>query len=497
MEAGYDFRSLSHDHFDEGPVPMHRFGRLLLAISTLNAMFLTEASAESKPPNILLIMCDDLGWGDVGFNGNRQIKTPHLDRWAQQGVVLERFYAASPVCSPTRGSCLTGRHPHRYGIFHANRGHLPDAEVTLAEALRQRGYATGHFGKWHLGTLTTQIKESNRGGPQNAKHFAPPWQHGFDICFSTEAKVPTWDPMKKPPNASRLWWDPIADEDAVEYGTYYWSGPETRVRHNLAGDDSRVIVDRAIPFIEENTLKEHPFLAVVWLHAPHLPVVAGPKYTQLYKGHTKYEQHYFGCISALDNQIGRLLDKLTELNIVDNTFVLFCSDNGPEGKAGNAPGTAASFRGRKRDLFEGGIRVPAFASWPNRIPKNRRIAVPMVTSDLFPTLCAEASRSKEDINSIGPQPLDGIKLMPILVGEINKRNRGIGFQFTNQTAWIEDRYKLIHRGDRKYLFDLLEDPGETNNLADQIPAILARLDHELQRWIRSCQQSQEGADYKP
>ena len=476
---------------------MRLFGRLLLSLLAFSVVFLTDASAESTPPNILLIMCDDLGWGDVGFNGNRQIKTPHLDRWARQGVVLERFYAASPVCSPTRGSCLTGRHPHRYGISHANRGHLPDAEVTLAEALRQRGYTTGHFGKWHLGTLTTQIKDSNRGGPQNAQHFAPPWRHGFDVCFSTEAKVPTWDPMKKPPNASRQWWDPVSDEVALEYGTYYWSGPETRVSQNLAGDDSRVIVDRAIPFLEESVLQKRPFLAVVWLHAPHLPVVAGPAYTQLYEDSTKYEQQYFGCISALDEQMGRLLDKLTELNVVEDTFVLFCSDNGPEGKAGNAPGTAAGFRGRKRDLFEGGIRVPAFAAWPKRIPGNRHIAVPMVTSDLFPTLCAEGGCPEGGAGSIGPQPLDGIDLMPILVGEVNKRDRGIGFQFTNQTAWIEDRYKLIRRGNRTYLFDLLKDPGETNNLAAQNSATLARLDRELQTWIRSCQRSQQGADYKP
>ena len=122
-------------------------------------------------PNIVLIMCDDLGWGDVGFNGNKIIQTPNLDRWAKDGMVLDRFYAAAPVCSPTRGSCLTGRHPFRYGIYFANRGHLPDEEISLAEVLKRSGYATGHFGKWHLGTLTTERKESNRGGPRGRRAF--------------------------------------------------------------------------------------------------------------------------------------------------------------------------------------------------------------------------------------------------------------------------------------------------------------------------------------
>ncbi|MCA9321361.1 MAG: sulfatase-like hydrolase/transferase, partial [Planctomycetes bacterium] len=134
-------------------------------------------------------MADDQGFGDVGFRGHPLLRTPCLDELAKVAIRFDRFYAAAPVCSPTRGSCLTGRHPFRYGIVHANQGHLPAEEVTLAEVLHEHGYRTGHFGKWHLGTMTRTTRDSNRGGEEHAEHYSPPWEHGFDHCFSTEAKV--------------------------------------------------------------------------------------------------------------------------------------------------------------------------------------------------------------------------------------------------------------------------------------------------------------------
>ena len=157
-------------------------------------------TSEKTPdrPNIILIMCDDLGWGDTGFNGSEIIKTPNLDLLASKGMVFNRFYSASPVCSPTRASCLTGRNPYRMDIPTANSGHMKNEEVTLPEILRKHKYKTGHFGKWHLGTFTSRIKDANRGRPGVSAHFSIPDQHGFDEFFSTESKVPTYDPMKKP-----------------------------------------------------------------------------------------------------------------------------------------------------------------------------------------------------------------------------------------------------------------------------------------------------------
>ena len=176
----------------------------------------------AEKPNIILVMCDDLGWGDVGFNGNKIIRTPHLDAMAKNSLRFERFYAAAPVCSPTRGSCITGRHPYRYGVYFANIGHMKTEELTLAELLKKHGYATGHFGKWHLGTLTKTETEANRGGPRGIKNFSPPQANGFDVCFSTESKVPTWDPMLRPKNnKSKTWWDPAKDNGP--YGTAYWN----------------------------------------------------------------------------------------------------------------------------------------------------------------------------------------------------------------------------------------------------------------------------------
>jgi arylsulfatase A-like enzyme len=130
-----------------------------------------NAGARLKPPNVVLVMTDDQGWGDVGYNGHPALKTPNLDQMAEEGITFERFYSGAPVCSPTRGSCLTGRHPFRYGIYHANVGHMKKEEITLAEVLKMQGFTTGHFGKWHLGTLTKTVKEANRGGQRGAAHY--------------------------------------------------------------------------------------------------------------------------------------------------------------------------------------------------------------------------------------------------------------------------------------------------------------------------------------
>ncbi len=266
---------------------------------------LSQIAETAETPNIILVMCDDLGWGDVGFNGSKNIRTPHLDAMAKGSLRFERFYAAAPVCSPTRGSCITGRHPYRYGVYFANTGHMKRQELTLAELLKKHGYATGHFGKWHLGTLTKTETEANRGGPRGVAHFSPPQANGFDVCFSTESKVPTWDPMLRPKgNNSRRWWDPAKENGS--YGTGYWDEKGKRVTQNLRGANSRVIMDRAIPFIRTAAKNKKPFFTIVWFHTPHLPVVAGPQYTRMYAVHEKYAQHYYGCITAMDEQIGRL-----------------------------------------------------------------------------------------------------------------------------------------------------------------------------------------------
>jgi arylsulfatase A-like enzyme len=434
-------------------------------------------------PNIILCMADDLGWADTGFNGNKIIKTPSLDAMAEGGLRFTRFYSAAPVCSPTRGSCLTGRHPYRYGITFANVGHMPKEEITLAEALKTQGYTTGHFGKWHLGTLTKTEKDSNRGGPRGAKHYSPPWENGFDVCFSTEAKVPTWDPMKKP-------------ESKEHYGTYYWKEAGTKETENLDGDDSRIIMDRVIPFVRNAIKQRRPFLAVVWFHTPHLPVIAGEKYRNMYSQYSEDEQHYYGCVTAMDEQIGRLRNELCALDIANNTMIWFCSDNGPEGKDGKhgrTRGSAGLLRGRKRSLFEGGVRVPALLEWPARIKGGRVTDIPCFTSDYFPTVLDALG-----INILGhPKPIDGVSLIALIEGKMTKRATPIAFESGNQVSLTNNRYKIYSRNKGKtyMLFDLIEDPGEKKDLAAEKPKILQSMKATLLIWRKSCNDSLAGKDY--
>jgi len=435
-------------------------------------------------PNIVLCMADDLGYGDTGFNGNSIIKTPNLDAMAETGLQFMRFYSGAPVCSPTRGSCLTGRHPYRYGITFANVGHMPAAEITLAEALKTQGYTTGHFGKWHLGTLTKTEKDSNRGGPRGLKHYSPPWENGFDVCFSTEAKVPTWDPMKKP-------------ESNEHYGTYYWQQDGTKATENLDGDDSRVIMDRVVPFIRNAAKSKKSFFAVVWFHTPHLPVIAGAEYRKMYSQYSEDEQHYYGCVTAMDEQMGRLRKELRELDITNNTMVWFCSDNGPEGKdgkRGRSRGSAGSLRGRKRSLFEGGVRVPALLEWPARVRAGKVTDIPCCTSDYFPTVL--------DVLNIKikgqPKPIDGVSLLSLIEGKMKKRPVPIAFESGSQVSLTDNRYKIYskNKGKTYMLFDLIEDPGEKKDLSAEKPQILKSMKATLEKWRNSCRDSLAGKDYK-
>jgi arylsulfatase A-like enzyme len=465
---------------------------LLGSLAVVLSLAVLPAAAADKP-NIILLMCDDLGWGDVGFNGNKVIRTPHLDAMSKAGLRFTRFYAQAPVCSPTRGSCLTGRHPYRYGVYSANVGHMKAQEHTLAELLRAQGYATGHFGKWHLGTLTKTVRDSNRGGPRGIKHFSPPWSNGFEVCFSTEAKVPTWDPMLKPKQgASNKGWPAIEKEsEAIPYRTHYWNEAGEMVKDNLRGDDSRVIMDRVVPFVEKSAKAGQPFFAVVWLHTPHLPVVAGTRYREMYPGHDLYAQNYFGCITAMDEQVGRLR-QTQDLKVAQDTMLWFCSDNGPEGRKGRAPGSAGPFRGRKRDLYEGGIRVPALLEWPARVEGGSVTDFPAVTSDYLPTILEVLG-----VKRLDARPIDGISLVPVIAGKLKERPRPIGFQSRQQRALSDNHYKLIttDAGKSYQLYDLLADPGEKEDVSAKHTEVVERMRQQLQAWRASCARSDEGKDY--
>ncbi len=444
---------------------------------------------ESSKPNIILIMADDLGWGDVGFNGNTIIKTPHLDQMAQDGLQFNRFYSAAPVCSPTRGSCLTGRHPYRYGIHWAMTGHIKPEEVLIPEVLKTKGYTTGHFGKWHLGTLTDLDQNRWGGWAKDVEgNFSPPWENGYDICFVTESKVPTWNPLIAPKGSE----NPLEGEP---FGNDYWIGQGQKATKNLEGDDSRIIMDRVIPFIEKAISDQRPFFSAIWFHAPHKPVVAGPEYRAIYSNYSEGEQHYYGCITAMDEQIGRLCSKLKDLDVYQNTMIWFCSDNGPEGRMleGTSRGSAGPFRGRKRDLLEGGIRVPALLVWPDKIMKHAQIDMPGVTSDYFPTIMDLMGIHENEYEN----PVDGVSLLPMIEGKQAIRNMPIGFKSRDQRAWNTEEYKLYSEdGGATYgLYHLPTDAHEDNDLASQYPEKVEVMKGALLSWEASCVKSDEGGDY--
>ncbi|MCL4109588.1 UNVERIFIED_CONTAM: hypothetical protein GTU68_049181 [Idotea baltica] len=438
------------------------------------------------------MMADDHGWGDTGYNGHPFVKTPHLDQMASDGLRFDRWYAAAPVCSPTRGSCLTGRHPHRYGVYFANTGSLKSQEDSLAEVLKNKDYATGHFGKWHLGSMTTKVKDSNRGGPGSEQIYSPPWDNGFDVCFSTESKVPTFNPMMNPPTVARE-----AKRNVPEggfYGAHYWTGPDQSVDHDqLKGDDSQLIMNHAVDFIKTSTKTNKPFFAVIWFHAPHTPVLADEQHRGLYPNHPHglYGQHYHGCITALDEQVGRLRSTLKSLGVEDNTMVWYASDNGPESDAKKGAGSAGEFRGRKRSLYEGGIRVPGLLVWPSRVRKSRSINMPTVSSDLLPTICEAIGIKRKQ------RPYDGVSLLPLIDGTMDERQEPIGFQSRNQLAYIGQQYKLYSKdkGETWELYDLTTDPGENNDIAAAQPERVETMSLNLKKWIHSCSESDAGKDY--
>jgi len=449
-----------------------------------------------EQPNIILIMTDDQGWFDVGFNGNVEIKTPFLDFMASEGVIFDRFYSASAVCSPTRASLITGRNPLRINIPYANAGHMKAEEITIPEILKREGYTTGHFGKWHLGTLTKSVHDANRGGREEFfDEYSIPSQHGYDISFCTESKVPTFDPMLFPNTfdtgeSKRYGWKSITEYDsASSYGTAYWTAMDQKETLNIEGDDSRVIMDRVIPFIRSSIEKNQPFFTTIWFHTPHLPVVSDSIHRSMYSEMDLAKQLYYGTITAMDEQIGRLWKELEESGIEEETIIFFCSDNGPELQT---PGSAGIFRGQKRSLYEGGVRVPAFAIWKNKLEGGRRIDFPAVTSDYMPTILDILNIEYPD-----ERPVDGRSVLGELRGSKNERSKGIGFICRPHFSWVTDQYKLIGNESLENfeLYDLINDKSEKENIITEYPEIAKRLKIDLLEWLDSVENSKSGMDY--
>jgi arylsulfatase A-like enzyme len=430
-------------------------------------------------PNIILAMADDMGWGDPGYNSSRVtyangtphpdqgwIQTPTMNAMAANGLRFDRFYAASAVCSPTRASCLTGRNPFRVGVPYANVGRLGFDETPLSEVLAAQGYRCGHFGKWHLGTLTTLRSDANRASSGNTSEYSGPWHHGYHFCFATESKVPTYHPYRKPANGLAL---PTGFSDPNFYGTRYWRMPATwnqssgegiavpvaEVNNSTDGDDSKLLVEQVIPFIRNAVADQEPFFVVLWFHTPHKPMVDPGGVSPV-----DSSAALKASIEDMDSALGMVRDELTALGVRGNTMFWMTSDNGPETGA-NSPNetdttrsiSSGRFLERKRSLHEGGVRVPGTLEWPDVIPSGRVTDFPAVTSDYYPTILDFL-----ELTVPRQKPLDGISLRPLINGTSTTRTSPIGFKIESKKSWVNHQYKLLDKGSGWLLYDLVNIP---------------------------------------
>ena len=337
---------------------MSNYQRVLIFIATIcvaafasTITFAADRPNDIRPniirPNIILVMADDMGWGQTGYYNHPILKTPNLDEMASAGLRLDRFYAGAPVCSPTRASVMTGRTNDRTGV--ESHGYaLRRQEKTLPQALRKAGYVTGHFGKWHLNG------HRGPGAPIFASDDHNPGEFGFDQWVSTS------NFFDRNPILSRA-------------GKF----------EEFEGDSSEIAIDEALKFVRRQSKAAQPFFAVVWYGSPHSPWMSDNKDKGEFKELKPDHQNHYGELVAMDRSIGTLRHELRQLKIEDNTIVWFCSDNG--GLAQFGPETVGGLRGFKGTVFEGGLRVPAIIEWPAKI-QPRVSKYPACTTDMFATL---------------------------------------------------------------------------------------------------------------
>ena len=416
------------------------------------------SSAKAATPNIVLVMTDDQGWGQLGVAGHPRLKTPHLDAMANNGLRFDRFYAGAPVCSPTRASVLTGRTNMRTGV--QSHGYaLRHQEKTLAEALKQAGYATGHFGKWHLNGLRGPGVPILKDDPYHPGRF------GFDTWLS----VTNFFDMH-----------PVMSRQGVF--------------EEFEGDSSGIIVAGALEFMEQQMQANRPFLSVIWYGTPHAPFMASDADKALFADLDEASQDQHGELVAMDRSMGALRTGLRSLGIAEDTLLWFCSDNG--GLAKIQPETVGGLRANKGSLYEGGIRVPAIVEWPKRIRPGRVTHYPASTLDIFPTLAEIVDLP----DSTRAMPQDGDSLNLLFDRDLARRAKPIPFQCFGETALIDNEYKLLQLGRNKQakryeLYDLDQDPTESKDLYKQETATAERMTAAMTALQTSIQRSFIGADY--
>ena len=419
------------------------------------SLFSCNENIDVESPNIILIMTDDQGWGQTSYYDHPILKTPNLDAMAKNGLRFDRFYAAAPVCSPTRASILTGRTNDRTGVI--DHGYaLRKQEKTIAVALQKAGYATGHFGKWHLNGLR------GPGVPVLKDDSHSPGKFGFDHWFSVT-------------NFFDI--NPLMSEN----GTFI----------DIKGSSSEIIVGKALEFIKEKTSQNLPFFTVIWDGSPHDPFLANEKDRDNFKNLDRESQHHYGELVAFDRSLGVLRKTLKDLGIEKNTILWYCSDNG--GLSNISPSAVGGLRGYKTTIWEGGLRVPAILEWP-KVIKPKVTNYPASTMDIFPTIADILNLPDTDLL----KPVDGITLKPIFKKDLINRDKKIPFRYKDQGALIDNNFKLVVTSidkEKFELYDLEKDYSESIDLVSQNPLIFNQMKTDFLKWSESIDSSQAGIDY--
>lgn len=419
----------------------------------LGAAWLASVPAAAAPrPNVVVILADDMGWADVGYHGS-EIKTPHIDRLAQHGMVFDQFYV-QPTCTPTRVALMTGRYPFRTGAHHCvlrpyHKHGIPLDERFISEMFKDAGYKTAITGKWHLGL---------------ARKAYWPTRRGFDLQYGHLGGA-------------------INYFDHTGYGSLDWQDND---HHPLReeGYATDLIGARASQVIADHAFEDQPLFLYVPFNAPHLPLEAKPEDVELY-AHIKDKKRrtYAAMVHAMDVQIGRIAEALEDRGVSDDTLILFASDNG-----GHTSGASSlPLRGHKGTLFEGGVRVPAFIVWPDKIAGGGTFGEPIHIVDMLPTLAHLAGG-----DPAAGKPLDGINVWPALAGDAELPERDLlhnviapnGRGAIRSGKWklvvnilkrVDDGVVLSNPKLAAALFDLEKDPYEKVNLAAENPELVQEL----------------------
>jgi arylsulfatase A-like enzyme len=414
------------------------------------------AAADLSRPNIILVMADDMGWGETSYNKHPVLKTPNLDAMAAAGLRFDRFYAGAPNCSPTRATVMTGRSNDRAGV--ENHGFaLRRQEKTVVQALRAAGYVTGHFGKWHLNGY------SGPGAPVLGTDDHNPGEFGFDEWLSVTNFFDR-DPL-------------LSRKGKVE---------------EFKGDSSEIIVDEALKFIGQKRSGGKPIFTVIWYGSPHAPMIASDADKAPFASLDRESQNHYGELVAMDRSIGTLRKGLRQMGLAENTLVWFCSDNG--GLPNITPGTVGEFRGFKNSVYEGGLRVPAIIEWPAAIKAPRITRYPSGTVDIFPTIAEITGLPATAML----KPIDGSSLKPLFTADLKERAKPLPFRHTGRAALIDNRYKIITQNlaaGKFEVYDLETDPRETRDISTENPAVSGRMQKALLDWNESVKTSVAGKDY--